>query len=149
MGSRKSRNGKVILKQCKEELPTTWEECIASYSKNYYKLEYISSYSEISIIDRIKNSDIKDINKNLIPQGLGKPLLAFMQLLICREVYRNGWKPDWKSKSTKYTITCYCSKIKKSVDYSCNSILSFQHREIRDRFYKNFKNLIEEAKELL
>lgn len=72
-----------------------------------------------------------------------------MQLLVCREVYRQGWKPDWEDTSVKYVIRNNDNKIDKGCYNSISFILSFQSREIRDEFLENFKDLIEEAKELI
>lgn len=84
----KVEDNKVILKESKEELPKTWEKCIAKI-KN---LEYISSNGGIYELDF--NVGTVDDKINNIPIGLGKPMLALMQLLVCREVYRQGWKPN-------------------------------------------------------
>lgn len=140
----KVENGEIILKNAKKELPKTWEKC-------YIKLgigEYISNLSEIiENIDLVKSYKS---NKNMLPVGLGKPMLALQQLLVCREVYRQGWKPDWNSDENKYCIEYYnINNITCSVHMHCSCILSFQSEEVRDQFLENFRDLIEEAKELI
>ena len=73
-----------------------------------------------------------------------------MQLLVCREVYRQGWKPDWtNANENKYCIVNVNNKIKPSTNVAFNNVLSFQSAEIRDKFLENFRDLIEEAKELI
>lgn len=135
----KIENGKIFLKESKKELPKTWEECVKLYST----LETISSMGDIY--------DVYNINptKRSLPVGLGKPMLALQQLLVCREVYRQGWKPDWKDNNIKYGITINYNNVIPSEPIYGNTILSFQSKEIRDKFLENFKDLIEEAKELL
>lgn len=140
----KVENGEIILKESKKELPKTWEEC-------YIKLgmgEYISNLSEIiENIDLVKSYKS---NKNMLPVGLGKPIIALIQLLICREVYRQGWKPDWNNNENKYCIKYYnTTNIICTIRTYCSCILSFQSEKIRNQFLENFYDLIEEAKELL
>lgn len=140
----KVEDNKVILKESKKELPKTWEECIAKIKD----LEYISSNGGIYKLDF--NVGTVDDKINNIPIGLGKPILALMQLLVCREVYRHGWKPDWeKGTENKYCIINYFSEIQPTDYCFTDRVLSFQSAEIRDQFLENFRDLIEEAKELI
>ena len=65
--------------------------------------------------------------------GLGKP-----------------WKPNWRD-GDKYKMVI---EVKENNAYKngylfTNRILAFPTAEIRDAFYENFKDLIEECKELL
>ena len=136
----KVEDNKILLKKNKKELPKTWEECIAKI-KN---LEYISSNGGIFSAEAASN------HINDIPIGLGKPMLALCQLFVCREVYRQGWKPDWtNANEKKYCIVNVNNKIIKYINVAFNKVLSFQSAEIRDEFLENFKDLIEEAKELI
>lgn len=138
------KGNKIILMESKKELPKTWEECITKIKD----LEYIDSNSNIEEVDF--NVNIVDEHINDIPIGLGKPMLALCQLLVCREVYRQGWKPNWTSANEKkYCIVNVHNKIKPSVNIAFNNVLSFQSAEIRDQFLENFKDLIKEAKELI
>ena len=115
------RGNKIILMESKKELPKTWEEC----------------YEQLG-------------TENILPAGLGKPMLALMKLLVCREVYRQGWKPDWTNiNEKKYCIVNVLNNIKPSTFLKTALILSFQSAEIRDEFLENFRDLIEEAKELI
>ena len=138
------RGNKIILMESKKELPKTWEECIAKIKD----LEYIDSNSNIEEVDF--NVNIVDEHINDIPIGLGKPMLALMQLLVCREVYRQGWKPDWtNANENKYCIINDSNKIQTPMYVFVSRVLSFQSAEIRDQFLENFRDLIEEAKELI
>lgn len=124
----------------------TWEECLHIYRKSHGG-EYIKANSEIEIVMHASSHSLCD--RNILPNGMGKPMLALMQLLICREVYRNGWKPDWTDNEDKYVIECDDNRVIKEYYISTSRILSFQSEEARNEFYKNFKDLIEEAKELI
>lgn len=140
----KVEDNKIILKESKKELPKTWEECITKIKD----LEYIDTKSNIEEVHFNVGAASNHIND--IPVGLGKPMLALMQLLVCREVYRQGWKPDWTSANeNKYCIVNVHNKINIYLNVAFNQVLSFQSEEIRDEFLENFRDLIEEAKELI
>lgn len=73
-----------------------------------------------------------------------------MQLIQLRDVYRQGWTPDWNDgKKIKYIIYYSRNTVEKCACYKDSEILSFQTSEIRDKFLNNFRDLIEQAKELL
>ena len=135
---------KIILKEDKKYLPKTWEECIA-------KIKDLECIDRNSCIDTATFSDdVASNHINDIPIGLGKPMLALCQLLVCREVYRQGWKPNWKDdKEIKYCIERVENYIIKEMYGLTAKVLAFQSAEIRDEFLENFRDLIEEAKELI
>lgn len=138
------RGNKIILMESKKELPNRWEECIAKIKD----LECIDSNGDIDEVDF--NFGIIYDHVNDIPKGLGKPMLALCQLLVCREVYRQGWKPDWtNTNESKYCIINNFNKIETSINASISKVLSFQSNEVKEKFLENFKDLIEEAKELI
>ena len=140
------RGNKIILMKSKKELPKTWFECLYKYKGD---LEYIHN-STSNIAPHVANGFFLECDKNLLPKGLGKPVLALMQLLVCREVYRQGWKPNWKDdKEIKYCIERVENYITKETYELTATVLSFQSAEIRDQFLENFRDLIEEAKELI
>lgn len=136
---------KIILVEKKKELPKTWQECYKLLNKG----EYIDRNSTIESGLFPLNLEPTCDERNTLPVGFAKPILALMQLLVCREVYRDGWKPNWKDCTKKLCICYIHDQITTSTDTYINSILSFQSEEIRDKFLENFKDLIEEAKELL
>lgn len=138
------RGNKLILKESEKELPKTWEECYEQLGKG----EYIDEESKIR--NYITQYGASKNTENILPIGLGKPILALMQLLVCREVYRQGWKPDWtKGTENKYCIINNFSEIQPTDYCFVDRVLSFQSAEIRDQFLENFKDLIKEAKELI
>lgn len=88
------------------------------------------------------------------------PLGALQKLLCCRDAYwkiageqmglDNFWEPDWKSgEQKKHCIYYGAGIIQKGSWCNYNSILAFPTEEMRDAFYENFKNEIEQCKELL
>ena len=86
-------------------------------------------------------------------------LQTLYKLLICRDAYRKiageqmglkePWKPEWNWREYKFCIVTLYDKIEKSRVGSQNYILAFPTEEICDIFFENFKELIEECKELL
>ena len=72
-----------------------------------------------------------------------------MQLVQLRDCYRQGWTPDWKDEKNKFSIEIIDGEITTYWDNRRSRILSFQSMEVRDEFWNNFKDLIEQAKELI
>lgn len=144
----KIENNKIILKKSKKELPKTWKECYFKFGEGKYTSRHCDIGQEVQSTSSEKENQ-KMFPTVILPEVLDKPMLALMQLIICREVYRNGWKPDWSNSSKKYCIGITYNDITKHITYNHNKILSFQSEEVRDKFLANFEDLIEEAKELI
>jgi hypothetical protein len=92
----------------------------------------------------------------------GKLLQSFQRLLICRDAYwkiageemglDGPWVPDYKNPDIDLyvIINSYNQVDKAKYGYGFPvRIFTFPTAEMRDAFYENFKNLIEECKELL
>ena len=74
------------------------------------------------------------------------------QLLICRDAYwkiAGDWKPEFRFGKKKYCIMTKDNKVISATVEETNRLLTFPTSEMRDAFYKNFKDLIEQCKELL
>jgi hypothetical protein len=86
-----------------------------------------------------------------------EPLGALQKLLCCRDAYwkiageemglDGPWEPDWNEAND--CIINWNGEIKCEPIVYKNAILAFPNAEMRDTFYKNFKDLIEKCKELL
>jgi hypothetical protein len=109
---------------------------------------------ELCLVD-LDNTQSIDFQNPYLPQ-----FNSLFRLRMCRDAYwkiygeetglGKPWKPDWKNtKNVKYGITLHDDIITKIYLRNENVILAFPTEEIRDIFYKNFKDLIEECKELL
>ena len=74
---------------------------------------------------------------------------ALRKLIILREYYNEGWKPDWKGKDPKYTIeNCECELFTDTV-FNFSKVMAFKSEKIRDRFLEDQRELLETAKPLL
>ena len=137
----------------KVELPKTWEEFCSQFNMQYgeYYIYIDSSIKENS--DDYRNS-IYD--KNMLPsKKAAEQHLALMQLHQLRDCYRQGWEPNWLDDGNKYCIiydSVYCNTNYNhsiAVHTHTNEFLTFQSREIAQEFLNNFKDLIEQADDLI
>lgn len=71
------------------------------------------------------------------------------QLIRLRDEYNEGWKPDWKDNHIKYVLDCWEDVIVTARGNRLKRLLSFKTEEIRDKFLKNHRDLIEIAKPFL
>jgi hypothetical protein len=86
--------------------------------------------------------------------GYDAELIENLQTLkLCRDAYwkiEGDWKPDWSDyENIKYIVGGYDGGTGKDQNHHIHKILAFPTAEMRDAFYENFKELIEECKELL
>ena len=143
-------NGNIILKPIKPQYPKTYDECCDILN---IETKRIIDYCD----DYLGYRDITQYDINLLTQ-----LRNLRKLRICRDVYwkiageemglDKPWEPDWGENDGgyRYCIRNRSNKIVLSNEYlGENYILSFPTAEMRDEFYKNFKELIESCKELL
>ena len=122
----------------KPKYPTTYEECH----------ELMVKWKEY------------DCNPNSELIFCDVPIHDFCKLIVARNTYweiageemglGKPWKPDWLDTNTnKYCIYYVGNEIKKQPMLEVHHFLAFPTKEMRDTFYKNFKELIEECKDLL
>lgn len=136
---------KIVKKE--EKLPESWSEFCDMYpnTKGEFIIKEGSGLYEMEGI----NSRSKLIDKNLLPnKEYAKAILALCQLIQLRDCYRQGWKPDWNIAEIKYCINFHENIFDKNDANFTAFIFSFQSKEIRDKFYDNFKDLIEKIKPL-
>ncbi len=131
----------IVFKKKSETIPKTWEE-----------LESIEGFyvTTSSKAEYIKEVDANPNNCNVFAtEEQAKASIALAQLSQLREIYRNGWKPDWTDNSDKACIDVdqYGMTIR---SYAGTPLfLSFQSWEIAQEFLENFKDLIEQARPLM
>ena len=77
-------------------------------------------------------------------------------LIKARDIYRQGWKPDWKdSSTTKYIIAEYHTDgfrtahlIPSENTVMFEYIFSFQSKELAHKFFNNFKEELKKFYEI-
>lgn len=125
---------KIVLEKKKKEYPKTYEGCAKELG-----------YNQV-------------IPKDHILGYMGTLLSNFQQLLICRDAYwqiageEMGLEKPWGTGDCKivYGICREKGNIVKRDDYFGGThTFEFPIREMRDAFYENFKELIENCKELM
>ena len=130
----------VVFEKIKPQYPKTYEGCC----KNVFELKH----GEMTVD---------------VPMHYSPLIINFTKLLICRDAYwkiageemglGKPWEPDWvRNSKRKYCITYADGEIDHQLHNTAeyrNRILAFPTAEIRDAFYENFKDLIEQCKEFL
>ena len=140
---------KIIFEDIKPQLPKTWEEFCKQNDINKEEA-YISASSTIEIMNKDVLRNI-NIDKNVLPSRQAvEQHLALMQLHQLRDCYRQGWEPDWKSNYyDKYVIVKNRDKYDTFVNDWTSRFLTFQDRETAKEFLTNFRELIEQAGDLI
>lgn len=133
----------------KDELPNSWKEFCENCPVRPGE-GFISRTSDVLIIhEHFERVRKEDTDKNLLPNyEYAEAILAFCQLIQLRDCYRQGWKPNWNNNDMKLTVEQHYEDIVCSAATHVAQIFTFQSKEIRDKFYKNFKDLIEKTKPL-
>ena len=122
-----------------DRLPKTWDEYCAKHGEAGDKIK-ASLNTAYTIINKYIFSDYKQ----------AQVYIALIKLHLLRDEYRNGWKPDWRvGNSGKYVIEssegeCYVAKYK-----HISSFLAFQDEKTANEFLTNFRELIEQAGDLI
>lgn len=137
----KSTFEEIVFKPIKKELPKRWMELKSV--KGWWVTEQANVNGS--------HSNAEKGNENIFAtKEQAKAAIALAQLTQLREVYRQGWVPDWDyAGEMKHSIIKLDGKIDSTMLWRSAHFLTFQSTEIRDQFLKNFKDLIEEASPLL
>lgn len=132
--------------ELKDNLPNSWEEFC--YRNKCFKGEaYIGAGSDI-VNHEIFGGRAPKTDRNLLPSyKSAEAHLALMQLERLRDCYRDGWEPDWTDDNNKYVIHNSRNVVIKEKTRRRGRFLSFPTQELCDKFFDNFKELIETAKD--
>ena len=130
----------------KVELPKTWEEFCKNNPVEFKESSIYEGKVNRVFIEGKRGKEHKALLPN---EKTAEAFLALMQLVQLRDCYRQGWTPDWKDEKNKFSIEIIDGEITTYWDNRRSRILSFQSMEVRDEFWNNFKDLIEQAKELI
>ena len=122
-----------------DRLPKTWDEYCAKHGEDGDKIK-ASLNTAYMTINKYTFSDSKQAQAHI----------ALMKLHLLRDEYRLGWKPNWNDKRQfKYGIKrdsdgigCYAN-IKQPIFFT------FQDVDTANEFLTNFRELIEQAGDLI
>ena len=145
-------NGKTYVVKKKPQYPKTYEECCNVLMGK-------TNFQDFSLVLTKLSTNINEEN-SISPEPPYISLInKFYKLLICRDAYwkiageeiwlDKPWEPDWTDLTQKYCILCRKGKVDTLEAIYANKILAFPTMEMRDAFYENFKDLINDCKELL
>lgn len=150
------KEGKVVFEDIKSKLPKTWEEfCEQNKVKDGERFINNSSYITDPWTDG-KNERYRNYDRNILPnKRAAEQHLVLMQLHQLRDCYRQGWVPDYTRTSNKFCIVHHFDFYSNKHNYkiiaytSLSHFLSFQSKEIAEEFLNNFRDLIEQAGDLI
>lgn len=127
-------DGRTFVQRKKPKYPKTYEECC--------KIMGIQP-------DNIIITNCSGLYGTKYESNLINKFGALWELIICRGAYwkiAGDWKPDWADNyQKKWIINFYQDEINLTNGTNVQFILAFPTEEIRDAFYKNFKELIEKC----
>ena len=125
-----------------DRLPKTWDEYCAKHGEVGDKIK-ASLNTAYMTINRYVFSDCKQAQAHI----------ALMKLHLLRDEYRQGWKPDWSDNCYKYGVKWNIFPRKKELIVTWRNydplFLSFPTEEIAREFITNFRELIEQAGDLI
>ena len=148
------KDGQVVFEDIKPQLPKTWKEFCENYPRKKDEY-YITLNCQINSFgyDSCRN---KYSDKNILPsKQAAEAHLALMQLHQLRDCYRQGWIPDYTDAYDKFCIIRQFNFHSNKFEYeiinffALHHFLSFQSEEIAEEFLKNFRDLIEQAGDLI
>ena len=140
------KDNKVIFEDIKPQFPKTWEEFC---EQNAIKRSECYLDTSSCIIDMWDGKRDISSDRNVLPsKEATEAHLALMQLHQLRDCYRQGWIPTVDEVSFVIIKRVRGYLEVNSFTYS-SKFLSFQSEEIAKEFLDNFRDLIEQAGDLI
>jgi len=132
----------IKFKEIKKQLPKSWEELKEITGAHITK--------DSAILSDDTCFQTTHVNKNIFKtKEQAEAAIALAQLSQLRDVYRQGWVPDWDDEEIKHCIIFHKNDLVLDYHREFNNFLSFQSREIAKQFLYNFHELIIKAKPLM
>ena len=142
------KNNTIIFEDIKPQLPKTWEEfCKQNEIKKGECL--IDDYSRIGEI--LADKRYETIDKNVLPnKQAAEAHLALMQLHQLRDYYNDNWHCDWNNEYEKNAVIVRShGELKIYAEWAITTFLTFKSMELAEEFLTNFRELIEQAGDLI
>ena len=122
-----------------DRLPSTWDEYCIKHGENGDKIK-ASLNTAYTMINKYTFSDYKQTEAHI----------AMMKLHLLRDEYRQGWVPEWGNiDESKFSIEMVENEFTVENYGITRHFLSFQDKEQANEFLTNFRELIEEAWDLI
>ena len=143
------KDNKVIFEDIKPQLPKTWIEFCNQNKirKGECSIDIYGNTLEHG--EGVDRSYVYDRN-TLQSKQAAEAHLALMQLHQLRDCWREGWLPNWKDgNQKKYVIVYDKGKFEIWQYHTVNHFLAFQDEKRSEEFLINFRELIEQAGDLI
>ena len=140
------KDGKVVFEDIEPQLPNTWEEFCKNYpiKSGEFLIDSLSQILAPGFRDREINVD-----QNVLPNSKAADAhLAYMQLHQLRNCYRQGWEPE-VDKVSFAIIRSVDGRLDVDRFMYSSRFLSFQSKEIAEKFLHNFRDYIKRADDLI
>lgn len=123
------------------ELPKRWEEL--GVIEGFYVNEDCEP-------EEVINTSICEESRSTFPTSEQAEASIYLAMLMqLRDVYREGWVPDWElAGETKYSVTKEQNQWKCYVSKYVSTPFSFQTQERAELFLENFGDYLEKIKPL-
>ena len=117
---------------------------------SFNDVEYqVTEWSEVIESTTVKEYSVENRKGFIKDKKVAEAYAVLPQLIRLVDEYNGGWKPDWEDKDIKYYIASYKNNLDSYEITHTQRILVFKTKEIRDKFLKDHRDLIEIAKPLL
>lgn len=142
----------IVFKPVEKKLPKSWDDL------KIIKGFYVDNNAEADSVSSFDFPDVeKDLFKNVFPtKEEAEASVALAQLCQLRDVYNEGWKPDWFNENQKKHLLYFESNAEEKEEQICvtrasivRGVLTFKKEEVAKKFSEVFKDLIMQAKPLL
>ena len=120
-------------------LPKTWDE-------------YCAKHGDMGVIIKASlGTAYVALNKHVFSDyKQAQAHIAKMKLHLLRDEYRQGWLPDWEDDNQdKYVILSSMGERYVAYCQSISRFLAFQDKKRANEFLTNFRELIEQAGDLI
>lgn len=140
------KDGKVVFEDIEPQLPNTWKEFCKSYPIK--RGEFLIDTSSQIVAPAWAARDMYATQNVLPSRKAAEAHLAYMQLHQLRNCYRQGWEPTDDKES--FAIVRIADGRLDIVNLMFSSrFLSFQTKEIAEKFLHNFRDYIKRADDLI